>query len=76
MAWETCFYDKIIGRVTGMEKNLPVRKRNRLVNFDYSTEGAYFITVCTNERKQILSKISVGAIHESPALKILIYRYV
>ena len=37
----------------------------RLKNFDYSTPGAYFITICTEGRKQILSNI-VGAIHESP----------
>ncbi len=43
-----------------MENELPKRKRNRLEDFDYSTEGAYFITVCTKDRKKILSHISVG----------------
>ena len=47
------------------EKELPDRKRLRLQNFDYSTPGAYFITICTHNRKCMLSKI-VGAIHESP----------
>ena len=39
------------------DKKLPKRKPNRLNNFDYSTDGAYFITVCIKERQQILSKI-------------------
>ena len=41
-----------------MEK--PKRKQNRLPDYDYSQNGAYFITICTQDRKQILSKISVG----------------
>lgn len=45
--------------------NLPVRRSARLKNYDYSSPGAYFITVCTHKRKAILSHI-VGEIHESP----------
>lgn len=33
------------------------RKRNRLRNYDYGQNGAYFITICTKDRKQVLSKI-------------------
>ena len=33
--------------------------------FDYNTPGAYFITFCTHNRSNILSRI-VGAIQESP----------
>ena len=40
-----------------MEKELPKRKPARLHNFDYSRSGAYFITVCVEKRKNILSKI-------------------
>ncbi len=40
---------------------LPTRKPNRLKNFDYSQNGAYFITVCTKNRNPILSEITVGA---------------
>ena len=32
---------------------LPVRKRNRLKDYDYSSNGAYFITICTKDRKNI-----------------------
>lgn len=39
--------------------DLPKRKPTRLKGYDYSTPGAYFITICTKDRKQILSKISV-----------------
>lgn len=38
----------------------PNRKRNRLSDYDYSTAGAYFITVCTQERKNFFWK-NVGA---------------
>ena len=48
---------------------LPDRKRLRLVDYDYSTVGAYFITFCTHNRVHTLSRI-VGAIHESPALQL------
>ncbi len=36
------------------------RKPNRLKNYDYSQNGAYFITICTHSRKPILSRVSVG----------------
>ena len=36
---------------------LPQRKPNRLTDFDYNQNGAYFVTVCTQHRKRILSDI-------------------
>ena len=36
---------------------LQKRKSNRLQNFDYSTNGAYFITICTYNKECILSNI-------------------
>ncbi len=39
---------------------LPNRKQIRLKNYDYSTPGAYFITICTKDKKTILGKITVG----------------
>lgn len=36
---------------------LPRRKRNRLKNYDYSSHGAYFVTICTEERKKTLCDI-------------------
>ncbi len=40
-----------------MEKELPKRKSTRLKDFDYSSIGAYFVTICTGGRKPILSEI-------------------
>ena len=34
-----------------MDKELPSRKRNRLKHYDYSSCGAYFITICTSDRR-------------------------
>ena len=34
-----------------MDKELPSRKRNRLKYYDYSSCGAYFITICTSDRR-------------------------
>ena len=45
------------------EKDLPKRKDLRLKHYDYSSAGAYFVTICTKDRKRILSNIikpSVG----------------
>ena len=40
-----------------MENKYPERKPTRVKNYDYSSVGAYFITICTQDRKQILSEI-------------------
>jgi REP element-mobilizing transposase RayT len=49
-------------RVMEMENNksVPIRKKNRLQNYDYSSCGAYFITVCTDKRKKYFWE-NVGA---------------
>lgn len=44
----------------------PTRKPNRLKDFDYSETGAYFITFCTKDRKQVLSRITAAADAFSP----------
>ncbi len=40
--------------------DLPKRKPTRLKDYDYSTPGVYFITICTKDRENVLSKINVG----------------
>ena len=35
------------------------RKPNRLPNYDYSQNGAYFVTICTQDRQRTLSEIVV-----------------
>lgn len=37
--------------------DLPKRKKNRLKNYDYSSEGFYYVTICTANRKKIFSEI-------------------
>lgn len=39
---------------------LPKRKNNRLPGYDYSTANAYFITICTQDRKNLFWQ-TVGA---------------
>ena len=45
---------------------LKSRKANRLKDYDYSGNGAYFITVCTKDRKRILSEIVGDDAHIVP----------
>jgi len=40
-----------------MKENLPVRKKIRLNDYDYSEENMYFITICVKDRLEILGKI-------------------
>ena len=50
------------------EKEKPKRNDIRLKQYNYSTRGAYFVTICTQDRKNILSNIvvvGVGA-HDDP----------
>lgn len=39
---------------------LPQRKSNRLKHYDYSQNGAYFITVCVKDRQELLGKVVEG----------------
>ncbi len=42
------------------------RKQVRLQNYDYSENGAYFITICTKDKKQTLGKIVGDGILDVP----------
>lgn len=44
---------------------LPKRKQNRLTEYDYSTPNAYFLTICTEKRKNLFWT-DVGAIIDRP----------
>ncbi|MBQ4101224.1 MAG: transposase, partial [Oscillospiraceae bacterium] len=52
-----------------MNNKFMKRKNPRLKGYNYSLPNAYFITICTHKRENILSTI-VGAIHESPKIKL------
>ena len=49
--------------------DIPKRKPNRLPDFDYSTPGAYFITICTKDRRNLFWA-DVGASIARPQLTI------
>ncbi len=48
------------------EKDFPQRKPTRLRGFDYNSVGAYFITICTENRRKILSRIVGGDVLDAP----------
>ncbi len=52
-----------------IKKELPKRKYLRLKDFDYSCEGSYFLTICTQHRKNILSAIVGEGYRLSPTLQ-------
>ena len=61
--------------------DLPQRKPNRLPNFNYSTPGAYFITVCTQNRKCVLGSIVGGGAFDAPQVQLtkigqVVHRYI
>ena len=44
----------------------PARKPNRLKAYDYSQNGAYFITICTEGKKPVLSTLCGGGVQLLP----------
>ncbi len=36
------------------------RKSSRLKNYNYSQNGAYFLTICTKDRKMLLGSVGAG----------------
>ncbi len=53
----TCGFCYIMALVIFMENSLPKRKHPRLDHYDYRTTGAYFITICTQNRRCLLSRV-------------------
>ena len=49
---------------------LPKRKPIRLPDYNYSSPGAYFVTICTHDRRCLLSRITVGARNFAPAVSL------
>ena len=50
--------------------NLPERKRTRLKDFDYSSNGFYFITICTHNKRKILCDIVGEGLCALPSIKL------
>ena len=44
-----------------MENDLPKRKSTHLKYFDYSSKCAYFITICTKDRRRLFSEIVLSS---------------
>ncbi len=61
-------YQKVVMEMNP-ENKLPKRKDLRLKQYDYSSKGAYFVTICIKDRKRILSDIIQpvgGGAHDAP----------
>jgi len=50
---------------------LPERKSARLKNYNYSSEGYYFITICTHNKQKILCDIVGDGVYDIPKTKLL-----
>ena len=48
--------------VRKMKETLSKRKPTRLKKYDYSTEGAYFITICTKDKKHLFGPVGADSI--------------
>ena len=49
------------------------RRHTRLENYDYNTPGAYFLTICVENRRCLLSRIKGEGILEKPVTEL--YQY-
>ena len=54
-------------------ENLKTRKTPRFKDFDYNTAGAYFITVCTQNRRLLLSRIVGTGVLDCPRTELTEY---
>lgn len=56
-------------------EQLPKRRKIRLSQYDYSFNGLYFITICTKNRKRLLSEIQLdtATIPQPPKIMLTIY---
>ena len=52
----------------GMQKELPVRKHPRLKDYDYNSNGAYFITFCTKDGHGMLGEVVGRGILDAPCI--------
>jgi hypothetical protein len=57
------------------EDNLPERKSIRLKEFDYSQAGAYFVTICSHDRRSLFGKIEGAQVNLSAIGKCVLSRW-
>ena len=55
------------------DEELPERKPTRLKKFDYNSVGTYFITICTQNRRSLLSRIVGTGVLDCPRTELTIY---
>jgi REP element-mobilizing transposase RayT len=46
---------------------LPQRRAARLLSYDYATPGAYFVTICTQNRRCLFGEVENGEMRPNPA---------
>ena len=56
-----------------MDKNLPKRKPMRRSGFDYNSVGAYFLTICTEKRRCVLSRVVGTGVLDCPRIQLSNY---
>ena len=56
--------------------SLHTRKPNRLKNYNYSQNGSYFITICVQNRHEILSKITDETTVQLTEYGIIVEQYI
>jgi len=47
------------------DPNRPIRKHARLREYDYSTPAAYYVTICTFDKRMIFGNVTDGHVHPS-----------
>ncbi len=52
---------------------LPKRKPTRAKGYDYSSAGAYFVTICTENKEHILGHVVGGDAHIAPFVRLTQY---
>jgi REP element-mobilizing transposase RayT len=57
------------------QNELKGRRTTRLAGYDYTQPGAYFVTICSYQRKEIFGKMFEGILIHTPASKIAIEQW-
>ena len=55
--------------------NKPKRRSIRILEYDYTQQGAYFISICTHLKKHIFGEITSGSMKLSPLGEIAHYQW-
>ena len=59
--------------IQGEIMDLPKRKPTRLKEYDYSTPGMYFLTICVKDKKQLLGRIVGCGDFDTPKMELSKY---